>query len=74
MVPSADYENIGAQYGRLFLWTTPQFYLPFRLFKVILVYKYFESIAGRFDEYLTVSGPVEIKVGIKFPDAREFGN
>ncbi|KAG6897176.1 hypothetical protein C0992_003565 [Termitomyces sp. T32_za158] len=44
-----DYEKIGSQYGRLFLWTTPMFYTP-----VIMAYSrqakiYLERIAGPFD-------------------------
>ncbi|KAF9567419.1 PLC-like phosphodiesterase [Agrocybe pediades] len=45
-----DYEKIGSQYGRFFLWTTLKFYTP-----VILAYSrksqsYLESIAGPFED------------------------
>jgi len=44
-----DYEKIGSQYGRIFLWTTPQYYTP-----ILHVYSkqakiYLERIAGPFD-------------------------
>ncbi|KNZ78608.1 hypothetical protein J132_11049 [Termitomyces sp. J132] len=44
-----DYEKIGSQYGRLFLWTTPMFYTP-----VIMAYgrsaqSYLERVAGPFE-------------------------
>ncbi|KAG6861958.1 hypothetical protein C0995_009142 [Termitomyces sp. Mi166 len=44
-----DYEKIGSQYGRLFLWTTPMFYTP-----VIMAWSrqakiYLERVAGPFD-------------------------
>ncbi|KAF5363682.1 hypothetical protein D9756_000159 [Leucocoprinus leucothites] len=56
-----DYDNVGAQYGRLFLWTTPRLYWPFRFLKTTLIYKAHESIAGPFDGCVTGNGVVEIK-------------
>lgn len=50
-----DYEKIGSQYGRLFLWTTPMFYTP-----IIMAYSrkaqiYLERIAGPFDAPVAVA-------------------
>ncbi|KAG6856999.1 hypothetical protein H0H87_011093 [Tephrocybe sp. NHM501043] len=44
-----DYEKIGAQYGRIFLWTTPQFYTPFLLVYSKQAQIHLERIAGPFD-------------------------
>lgn len=55
-----DYDNVEAQYGRLFLWTTPRLYWPFRLLVATLNYKYQESVAGPFDGCIPTSGVVEI--------------
>lgn len=46
---TADYEKIGAQYGRIFLWTTPKFYSPILLFYSRYAHKYLEREAGPFD-------------------------
>lgn len=45
----ADYENISAQYGRGFLWTTLTFYTPFLLLGSKLAKGYVEQAAGPFD-------------------------
>lgn len=55
----ADYETIGARYGRLFLWTTVTFYMPFLAFFSRLVRAYLERVAGSFDAISTA--PVKIK-------------
>ncbi|KAG6919741.1 hypothetical protein DXG01_001575 [Tephrocybe rancida] len=44
-----DYEKIGSQYGRIFLWTTPKFYTPFLLVYSKQAQKNLELIAGPFD-------------------------
>lgn len=54
-----DYETIGARYGRLFLWTTVTFYMPFLAFFSRLVRAYLERVAGSFDAISTA--PVKIK-------------
>lgn len=73
-----DYDNVGASYGRLFLWTTPWLYWPFRLLVSTLNYKYQESVAGPFDGCVPVSGVVEVTVSIDtqfffFKAAIDFG-
>ncbi|KAG5648717.1 hypothetical protein DXG03_000064 [Asterophora parasitica] len=45
----ADYEKIGSQYGRIFLWTTPKFYTPYLLAHSKQAQSYLERIAGPFD-------------------------
>ncbi|KAF8076793.1 PLC-like phosphodiesterase [Lyophyllum atratum] len=44
-----DYEKIGSQYGRVFLWTTPKYYTPFLLANSNKAKTYLERIAGPFD-------------------------
>jgi len=44
-----DYEKIGSQHGRTFLWTTWSFYTPIQLWLVRLERDWLESIAGPFD-------------------------
>ncbi|KAG6854448.1 hypothetical protein C0991_006527 [Blastosporella zonata] len=44
-----DYEKIGGQYGRIFLWTTPKFYTPFLLLYRRTSQTYLERVAGPFD-------------------------
>ncbi|KAF5387680.1 hypothetical protein D9615_000752 [Tricholomella constricta] len=44
-----DYEKIGSQYGRIFLWTTPRFYTPFLLAHSKQAQIHLERIAGPFD-------------------------
>jgi len=43
-----DYEKIGSQYSRLFLWTTLKFYPPFVWSGMRKEQKYLESVAGPF--------------------------
>jgi phosphatidylglycerol phospholipase C len=45
-----DYDKIGSQYGRGFLWTTLWFYTPFVLARGQQAKWYLEKIAGPFDE------------------------
>jgi len=59
-----DYDHVGASYGRLFLWTTPRLYWPFRLLVTSLNYKYQESVAGPFDGCIPVSDVVQVTVSI----------
>ena len=59
-----DYDNVGASYGRLFLWTTPRLYWPFRLLIATLNYKYQESVAGPFDGCDPINGVVEVTVSV----------
>ncbi|OBZ70365.1 hypothetical protein A0H81_09643 [Grifola frondosa] len=42
----ADFDKVAAQYGRMFLWTTPWFYSPFQLFRRNLVRYYLQMHAG----------------------------
>lgn len=51
----ADYEKIGSQYGRFFLWTTFKFYTPVMMAYSRLAKAYLESIAGPFDEPAAIS-------------------
>jgi len=44
-----DYEKIGSQYGRIFLWTNPLFYTPFLLAHSRQAQVDLEKIAGPFD-------------------------
>ncbi|KAF8165680.1 PLC-like phosphodiesterase [Crassisporium funariophilum] len=44
-----DYDKIGSQYGRIFLWTTLRFYPPFLNAYNRKAQAYLESIAGPFD-------------------------
>ncbi|EEB92796.1 hypothetical protein MPER_08644, partial [Moniliophthora perniciosa FA553] len=46
---STDYEKIGGQYGRVFLWTTLRYYTPYQQGKEFLDKRYLESIAGPFN-------------------------
>jgi hypothetical protein len=46
---TADYDKIGSKYGRIFLWTTLQFYTPFVLAHGRASKSYLESIGGPFD-------------------------
>ncbi|KAF8914290.1 PLC-like phosphodiesterase [Gymnopilus junonius] len=55
----ADYEKIGSQYGRFFLWTTFKFYTPVMLAYSRLAQTYLESIAGPFDEPVAVSPTIK---------------
>jgi len=50
-----DYEKIGSQYGRFFLWTTFKFYTPVMMAYSRLAKAYLESIAGPFDEPAAIS-------------------
>ncbi|KAF8969351.1 PLC-like phosphodiesterase [Flammula alnicola] len=45
-----DYEKIGSQYGRVFLWTTFRFYTPVIFAYNRWIQNYLESIAGPFDD------------------------
>ncbi|KAK0230250.1 PLC-like phosphodiesterase [Armillaria fumosa] len=47
----ADYDKIGAQYGRGFLWTTPHYYTPFLKFLGFASQKRLEVLAGPFDQF-----------------------
>lgn len=47
----ADYDKIGAQYGRGFLWTTPYYYTPFLKFLGFASQKRLEGLAGPFDQF-----------------------
>lgn len=49
LVPTADYDKIGSQYGRSFLWTTLHFYTPFLFLAKRESLKELESKAGPFD-------------------------
>jgi len=53
-----DYDKTGAQYGRIFLWTTPKFYTPFLLAYTRKNQVYLERIAGPFDANLVPPAPV----------------
>ncbi|KAJ3837832.1 PLC-like phosphodiesterase [Lentinula raphanica] len=44
----ADYENVGLRYGRIFLWTTLDYWTPIQLFRQSLEFKRLQSIAGPF--------------------------
>lgn len=44
-----DYEKVGSQYGRIFLWTTFRFYTPFLFASSRRAQTYLENIAGPFD-------------------------
>jgi phosphatidylglycerol phospholipase C len=46
----ADYEKIGSQYGRIFLWTTLNFYTPFQIARSHWAQTRLENIAGPFDD------------------------
>ena len=46
---TGDYENVGSQYGRIFLWTTFRFYTPFLLASSRKAQSDLENIAGPFD-------------------------
>ena len=48
-VSIADFEKIGSQYGRTFLWTTLNFYTPFQIALGHWVQTRLESSAGPFD-------------------------
>lgn len=48
---SVDYDKIGARYGRVFLWTTPDYYLPFQFLLGMVSQKYLEQAAGPFEMY-----------------------
>ncbi len=50
MFHPADYDKIGAQYGRGFLWTTPYYYTPFLKFLGFASQKRLEVVAGPFDQ------------------------
>ncbi|KAF8645508.1 hypothetical protein AX16_007793 [Volvariella volvacea WC 439] len=52
----SDYDKIGSQYSRFFLWTTPTFYTPFLFAANLLSNKHLESIAGPFDAFLSAAG------------------
>ncbi|KXN86118.1 Phosphatidylglycerol phospholipase C, partial [Leucoagaricus sp. SymC.cos] len=56
-----DYEKIGSQYGRLFLWT-PQFFSPILMLQRRVDQLALERVAGPFDDFLTSSSIVELKV------------
>jgi len=45
----ADYDKIGAQYSRVFLWTTLRFYTPIVMAHGQLARLSLESVAGPFD-------------------------
>jgi hypothetical protein len=47
--PTGDYEKVGSQYGRIFLWTTLRFYTPFLFASSRRAQTYLENIAGPFD-------------------------
>ena len=49
-VSIADFEKIGSQYGRTFLWTTLNFYTPFQIARGHWVQTRLESSAGPFDD------------------------
>ncbi|KAJ3759168.1 PLC-like phosphodiesterase [Lentinula raphanica] len=44
----ADYENVGLRYGRIFLWTTLDYWTPIQLFRQSVEFKRLQSIAGPF--------------------------
>ncbi|KAL0950056.1 hypothetical protein HGRIS_010063 [Hohenbuehelia grisea] len=48
-----DYDKIGAQYGRVFLWTTLKFYTPYLVTRRYLGRQYLEKIGGPFDAIST---------------------
>jgi phosphatidylglycerol phospholipase C len=48
-ISSADYDKIGSQYGRGFLWTTLWFYTPFVIARGHQAKRYLEKVAGPFD-------------------------
>ncbi|KAG6867478.1 hypothetical protein C0993_002301 [Termitomyces sp. T159_Od127] len=50
-----DYDKIGAQYGRWFLWTTPMFYTPVMMAYGRQAQIYLERIAGPFDAPVTMA-------------------
>jgi len=50
---NVDYEKIGAQYGRIFLWTTFTFYSPVLFARQYLGRHYLERVAGPFDAVST---------------------
>ncbi|KAF9035043.1 PLC-like phosphodiesterase [Hymenopellis radicata] len=53
-----DYEKIGSQYGRIFLWTTPDYYTPFQMLLALSSQKRLESQAGPFEMYM----PTTLKI------------
>lgn len=50
-----DYDNIVAQHGRMFLWTTWNYYTPVQMMFVQLLQLRLESIAGPFDKPAVVA-------------------
>ncbi|KAG6810747.1 hypothetical protein H0H92_010491 [Tricholoma furcatifolium] len=54
-----DYEKTVAQYGRIFLWTTPTFYSAIQLAYGRLAQNYIEKIAGPFDAPAAAATVVE---------------
>lgn len=58
----ADYEKIGSQYGRTFLWTTLNFYTPFQIARGHWAQTHLESLAGPFeDSTIPPSNTIEAK-------------
>ncbi|KAH9482332.1 Phosphatidylglycerol phospholipase C [Psilocybe cubensis] len=53
-----DYDSIGSQYGRFFLWTSLKFYMPVLAMYNRKVQTYLESIAGPFDAAEIEAPPV----------------
>lgn len=56
-----DYEKIGSQYGRLFLWT-PQFFSPILMWQRRVDQFALERVAGPFDDFLASNSIVEWNV------------
>ena len=47
--PAGDYDKVGSQYSRTFLWTNLRFYTPFLFRDSRKSQTYLETIAGPFD-------------------------
>ncbi|KAJ3503150.1 hypothetical protein NLJ89_g8560 [Agrocybe chaxingu] len=56
-----DYDKIGSQYGRFFLWTTLRYYSPVLLAYSRMAQSYLESVAGPFDDCLADVAPVVVE-------------
>lgn len=57
-VIAVDYDKIGAQYSRFFLWTTWKFYAPIIYLRNHLIQLRLERIAGPFD--VVTQGPITV--------------
>ncbi|KAJ8698661.1 hypothetical protein PTI98_005344 [Pleurotus ostreatus] len=55
---NVDYDKIGAQYSRFFLWTTWKFYAPILYLRNHLIQLRLERIAGPFD--VVTQGPITV--------------